>query len=132
MQLLVNIDVDELERAIDFYTRAFDLKLMRRLFDNSVAELQGASSPIYLILKPAGTTTSSSAIRDYRRHWTPIHLDFAVEDLAAAVTRALAAGAKLEGQIESFLWGRQASFSDPFGHGFCLIEFTANGYNAGR
>jgi predicted enzyme related to lactoylglutathione lyase len=132
MQLLVNIDVDELERAIDFYTRAFDLKLMRRLFDNSVAELQGASSPIYLILKPAGTTTSSSAIRDYRRHWTPIHLDFAVEDLAAAVTRALAAGAKLEGQIESFLWGRQASFSDPFGHGFCLIEFTASGYNAGR
>jgi predicted enzyme related to lactoylglutathione lyase len=132
MQLLVNIDVDELERAIDFYTRAFDLKLMRRLFDNSVAELQGASSPIYLILKPAGTTTSPSAIRDYRRHWTPIHLDFAVEDLAAAVTRALAAGAKLEGQIESFLWGRQASFSDPFGHGFCLIEFTASGYNAGR
>ena len=131
MELLVNIDVDDLDNAIDFYTRAFDLKLMRQLFDNSVAELQGASSPIYLIVKPAGTT-SASAIRDYRRHWTPIHLDFAVEDLAAAVARALAAGAKLEGQIESFLWGRQASFSDPFGHGFCLIEFTASGYNAAR
>ncbi|HEU5463996.1 MAG TPA: VOC family protein, partial [Candidatus Binatia bacterium] len=100
-------------------------------FDNSVAELQGASSPIYLILKPAGTKLPS-AIRDYRRHWTPIHLDFAVEDIAAAVARAIAAGAKLEGQIESFLWGQQASFSDPFGHGFCLIEFTASGYNAAR
>ena len=132
MELLVNIDVDELERAIDFYTRAFDLKLDRRLFDNSVAELQGAPSPIYLILKPAGTTTSPSAIRDYRRHWTPIHLDFAVEDLVAAVARAIAAGAKLERQTESFPWGRQASFSDPFGHGFCLIEFTASGYNAAR
>lgn len=131
MELLVNIDVDDLDHAIDFYTRAFDLKLMRQLFDNSVAELQGASSPIYLILKPAGTTTAP-AIRDYRRHWTPIHLDFAVEDIAAAVARAIAAGAKLEGQIESFLWGQQASFSDPFGHGFCLIEFTASGYNAAR
>ena len=130
MELLVTIDVDDLERAIDFYTRALDLKLERRLFENSVAELRGASSNIYLLAKPAGSTASPEKIRDYRRHWTPVHLDFAVDDIAAALTRAVAAGAKLEGPIESCLWGRQATLSDPFGHGFCLIEFTASGYNA--
>jgi len=35
VQLLVNIDVDDLDRAIDFYTSALDLKCERRLFEGS-------------------------------------------------------------------------------------------------
>jgi catechol 2,3-dioxygenase-like lactoylglutathione lyase family enzyme len=44
MRLLVKVDVDDLERAIEFYRAAFGLHLGRRLFDGSVAEMRGASS----------------------------------------------------------------------------------------
>jgi predicted enzyme related to lactoylglutathione lyase len=131
VQILVNIDVADLERAIDFYTRAIGLRLERRLFDGSAAEMSGASSTIYLLAKPVGSAPSpaTSAFREYGRHWTPVHLDFEVVDVAAAVERAVAAGAKLEGDIESFSWGRQATLSDPFGHGFCVLQFTNGGYD---
>lgn len=132
MHLLVNIDVDDLERAVAFYTTALDLRVERRLFDGAVAELVGASARIHLLTKAAGTSPSAgvSSIRDYRRHWTPVHLDFEVDDASAAVTRAVAAGAKLEGEIRSFDWGRIAVMSGPFGHGFCLIQFSGRGYDA--
>lgn len=131
MQLLVNIDVEQLDRAISFYTSAFDLRCSRRLFSGTVAELVGAMSTIYLLEKPSGTLPSSStkSVRDYRRHWTPIHLDFVVTDLSSAVERAENAGAQREGDIQSFEWGKQATLADPFGHGFCLIEFRGKGYD---
>jgi len=68
-------------------------------------------------------------MRDYRRHWTPVHLDLVVDDLDASVERATASGAKLEVPAQSFAWGRIATLSDPFGHGFCLIQWTAGGYD---
>ena len=83
MRLLLNIDVDDIDRAIDFYRDAFGLDLGRRLFDGSVAEMVGASSTIYLLTKPAGTMPFSEMAsgRDYRRHWTPVHIDFEVADI---------------------------------------------------
>jgi predicted enzyme related to lactoylglutathione lyase len=131
VQLLVNIDVDDLEKGIAFYQGAFGLKLRRRLFDGTVAEMTGASSNVYLLSKPAGSSASPqvSLPRDYRRHWTPVHLDFEVEDIESAVQRALAAGAKLESDIQTVAWGRIAMMSDPFGHGFCLLEFIGAGYD---
>jgi len=132
VQLLVNIDVDDLDRAIEFYTSAFDLRCARRLFDGSVAELIGASSKIHLLSKPEGTPASRStnSLRHYARHWTPVHLDLEVSDIAAAVTRAVSAGATLEGEVRSLVWGQHAELSDPFGHGFCLIQFSPQGYTA--
>lgn len=131
MQILINIDVDDLERAQAFYLAAFDLRLGRRL-GADVVELLGGSSPLYLLRKAAGTPPSPATAqrRDYRRHWSPVHLDFVVDDLDAAVQRALAAGATLEQAITAFEWGRLATFSDPFGHGFCLLQFTGRGYDA--
>jgi uncharacterized glyoxalase superfamily protein PhnB len=81
--------------------------LGRRLFEDSVAEMLGASSKIYLLMKPAGDLASSVAplSRAYDRHWTPVHLDFVVDDVSAAVERAVAFGAKLERNIQSFAWG---------------------------
>jgi predicted enzyme related to lactoylglutathione lyase len=131
-QLLVNVDVDDIERGIEFYRAAFGLDLARRLFGGSVAEMVGASSRIYLLTKPAGSQPSPKAatVRDYHRHWTPVHLDFEVADVDSAVERAIAAGARLEDQPRSFDWGRMAMLSDPFGHGFCLLQFTKQGYDA--
>jgi predicted enzyme related to lactoylglutathione lyase len=128
--LLVNIDVDDLARAQAFYVDALALKVGRRFGEGGV-ELLGASTPIYLLHKTAGTTAGeqTTQARDYRRHWTPVHLDFVVPDLAAALARAEAAGAVLEGAIRTASWGRIATLADPFGHGLCLIEFLNRGYD---
>lgn len=131
MQLLVNIDVDDLDKAIAFYSNGLGLRLERRLFDDSVAEMSGASSIIQLLLKPAGSAPAASigGERGYERHWTPIHLDFTVDDISAAVERAVRAGATLEGEVRSYAWGRLATLSDPFGHGFCLLQLVGKGYD---
>jgi predicted enzyme related to lactoylglutathione lyase len=131
IELLVNIDVENLEKAIEFYASAFGLRLGRRLFDESVAEMLGASSTLYLLAKPAGTSASVCIPqrRDYHRHWTPVHLDFVVGDVQAAVQKAKAAGAQLEGDIQTHAWGRIANMADPFGNGLCLLEFTGRGYD---
>jgi len=130
MELLANIDVPDLEAAVSFYTAALGLSVGRR-FGTFGAELLGASSAIYLLEKPAGTAPTPGArqLREYSRHWTPVHLDFVVPDLAAALARATAAGAKLEGHVRTANWGRIAVLADPFGHGFCLIEFLNRGYD---
>jgi predicted enzyme related to lactoylglutathione lyase len=130
MDLLVNIDVDDLPKAIAFYSAAFGLKPGRRFGPHGV-EMLGAAAPIYLLVKAAGSTPAStvSQARSYRRHWTPLHLDFAVADLDAAVARAVAAGAVLEDPPETHRWGRIAHLADPFGHGFCLLQFLNRGYD---
>ena len=129
--LLVNIDVDDLDRAVAFYTAAFGLRPGRRFGELGV-EMLGAPCAVYLLAKPAGSTPAATAPqrRDYRRHWTPVHLDFVVPDVAAAVRRAEAAGARLEEEIRTHAWGRIAAMADPCGHGFCLIEFVGRGYDA--
>jgi lactoylglutathione lyase len=130
VDLLVNIDVDDLDRAIDFYRAALDLTLKRRLFDGTVAEMAGASSPVFLLKKDVGTVASPGATsaRDYRRHWTPVHLDVVGVEHEASVARAEAAGATREGDVQAYGWGRIAFLADPFGHGFCLVEFSGRGY----
>lgn len=129
--LLVNIDVPDLERGIAFYTRAFELRLGRRL-GSDFAELLGAPVPIYLLQNGAGTAPipGAASVRDYDRHWTPVHFDFVVPALDAAIERALAAGATLEREPTDHAYGRLALLSDPFGHGVCLLQFNDGGYDA--
>jgi len=130
LRVLANIDVDDLGRAAEFYCSALELSIGRR-FGDSAVELVGASSAIYLLKHAAGTvaTASVSQRRDFTRHWTPVHLDFVVEKLDPAVARAQKAGARLEGEVRTHRWGRIAVLADPFGHGFCLIEFLGRGYD---
>lgn len=130
MELLANIDVPDLEAGIAFYTAALGLRVGRR-FGTSGAELLGASSAIYLLGKPAGSAPLPGArqLRDYSRHWTPVHLDFIVPDVDAAARRAIAAGAHAEDETRTHVWGRIAVFADPFGNGFCLIQFLNRGYD---
>lgn len=129
MRLIVNIDVPDLPQAIAFYTAALGLELSRTLEDD-VAELVGASSMIYLLLKPAGSSPvqGASLARSYSRHWTPVHMDFVVDDLAAAARRALDAGARQESECVEWKGSKCITFSDPFGNGFCLIEFEGETY----
>lgn len=129
-QLRVCIDVDDLQKGIAFYTAALGLTPGRRL-GHAWAELLGAQVPIDLLAEKAGTTPAPGvgSPRDYRRHWTPVHLDFPVPDLDAAVRRAQAAGATLEGGVREKKWGRLAVMADPFGNGFCFLELRGRGYD---
>jgi predicted enzyme related to lactoylglutathione lyase len=52
-----------------------------------------------------------------------------VDDLDAAVQRSLTAGAVLERPVRTSAWGRLALMSDPFGHGYCLVQFLGRGYD---
>jgi predicted enzyme related to lactoylglutathione lyase len=128
--VLINIDVDDLTRAVAFYTAALGLKVGRR-FGAFAVELTGGTSPIYLLAKAAGTAASPATgdRRRYARHWTPVHLDFVVPDLEAALTTTLSAGATLDRQPETHKWGKIAHLADPFGHGLCLVEFLGRGYD---
>ena len=128
MELLINIDVPDLDAALAFYTRAFGLHAGRRLGGGAV-ELLGAPAPIYLLEKPEGSHGAGSGARAYARHWTPLHLDVVVEDLDAALASAVAAGARQEGEARRAAWGRIVQVADPFGHGWCLLQFLGRGYD---
>ncbi|WP_420474981.1 VOC family protein [Noviherbaspirillum sp. ST9] len=133
MRFILNIDVPDLVPAIRFYTDAFGLTLSR-IIEDDVAELTGASSVIYLLQNVPGSRCAPSIPqgRDYARHWTPVHMDFVVEDLQAAAGRAIGAGAVRESECVEWNGSKCITFSDPFGHGFCLIEFEGDTYGMGE
>ena len=127
MTVLINIDVPDLAAAVTFYTEAFGLTVGRR-FGADAVELTGWPSPVYLLRKDAGTIGAGDSPRTYDRHWTPVHLDVAVDNIDIALARALKAGAVLEHDIHTAAYGKIAILADPFGHGLCLIEFVGRGY----
>ena len=129
LELRACVDVDDLEKAIAFYTGS--RVEARAPAGRGLGRAARGLVSIDLLACPAGSPASvaTSAVRDYRRHWTPVHLDFTVTDLDAVVERARAAGATLTGTSRSTKWGRMANMADPFGHGFCLLEFRGRGYD---
>ncbi len=129
------VEVEDVERGASFYTAALGLTIRRRL-TSAWVELAGARLPIHLLgnRPPRFTAGTATLHRDFGRHWTPVHLDFAVDELDAAVARATAAGASVEREDDHpGLW-RLASCADPFGNGFDLIELCPDAYDtlAGR
>ena len=98
----------------------------------SWVELAGANLPIFLLGSRAPTAQlgATRIRRDFGRHWTPVHLDFIVPDIDAAVARLTGLGATLDRPIQTADYGRMANMADPFGNGFDLIEFSGSGYDA--
>ncbi|TKS54093.1 VOC family protein [Luteimonas yindakuii] len=128
MDILVNLDVPDLAAAEALYVAAFGLRIGRRFGDAGV-ELLGAQVPVYLLVKPADSIGAATRPRDYARHWMPCHLDVVVDDLDAALARVLAAGFAQEGDVREADWGRIVQIADPFGHGWCLLQFVGRGYD---
>jgi predicted enzyme related to lactoylglutathione lyase len=124
------IDVADLERGIAFYCEGLGLSLKRRLSPSWV-ELGGANLPIFLLgNRPLTAELGGTRVqRSFARHWTPVHLDFVVLDLDAAVARLTALGATLDRPAQLAEYGRMANLADPFGNGFDLIEFSGSGYD---
>jgi predicted enzyme related to lactoylglutathione lyase len=125
------IEVADLERAIAFYCDGLGLTLKRR-FSPSWVELGGANLPVFLLgnRPPTAALGSTQIRRNFGRHWTPVHLDFIVPDIDAAVARLSTLGATLDREIQQAEYGHMANMADPFGNGFDLIEFSGPGYDA--
>jgi|SRR5690606_4491923 len=130
MNILINVDVPNLQQAIAFYCQGIGLEL-NRLLDDDTAEIRGTSCMIYLLQKKELSTAvgAHGITRAYSRHWTPVHMDFVVEDLEAATKRVEEAGATRESECVLWRGSKCISFCDPFGHGFCLIEFSEGTYS---
>lgn len=122
IKISVSIDVSNLKKAEAFYVEALGCKKVRDQGSN-MAVLSTENCNIYLQEKEAGTKplVSSEVVRDYKRHWTPVHLDFLTENIDVVVERVLQLGGLHEGG-ESGDWGSIAYCADPFGNGFCVIN----------
>lgn len=132
-KILINVDVEDLAIAERFYQSAFGMQPKRRL-GGQVLEMDHGGQLFYLLEKPNGsqaTSGPSKSVRTYDRHWTPIHLDFVVDDVEQALAKAVRAGAvRSKGvEIREFAWGKIIELSDPFGNGFCLLQFLGRGYD---
>lgn len=129
--LIVNIDVSDVETAVTFYNEGLGIDFQRWLFEGAVAEMASGGIHIYLIQQDPGSVAveGTDIRRDYSTHWTPVHLDVVVDDLEAALQRAIEAGAISNGEIVRSDYGRLAALRDPFGHGVCLLQFEDGGYD---
>jgi predicted enzyme related to lactoylglutathione lyase len=113
------IEVERAEDGARFYCDAVGLTVARRLTPKWI-ELGGAAIPVFIL-------GDRPEPREYTRHWTPVHLDFIVSDLATAVSRARSAGAVIEKEVEHEPF-YMANCADPWGNGFDLIQMRGEGY----
>jgi catechol 2,3-dioxygenase-like lactoylglutathione lyase family enzyme len=122
MKYSVTIDVPNIDEGLRFYRDGLGLAEIARPIATYVL-LKCGDAQIGLIEKASGTTPAQGAPdrRRYDRHWTPVHIDFHVEDFAAALAGALGAGAKCEQKFEGGQRPPIAFCSDPFGNGFCIV-----------
>jgi len=117
--LSIGIDVAHRRQGTSFYIDALGCEHLRDQEPN-MAVLSAGSVEIWLLEKQAGTDPlpNGGSVRVYERHWTPIHLDFRVNDIDATLERVLNNG----GSHEKGEKGRWAFCADPFGNGFCLVQ----------
>ena len=122
IKISISIDVSNLKKAETFYVEALGCKKVRDQGSNMVV-LSVENSDIYLQEKEPGTKPllSSSVVRNYERHWTPVHLDFICDNVDQLVSKILDFGGAHEGG-DSGDWGSIAYCVDPFGNGFCVIN----------
>jgi catechol 2,3-dioxygenase-like lactoylglutathione lyase family enzyme len=119
----VSVDVPSLEEGIRFYGEAFGFEKVSEPYPG-VAVVRAEGAQLLLLAKGAGSIPcpASGARRHYDRHWTPVHIDFHVDQFKSALDRAISAGASQERLFEAKGRPSVAFCCDPFGHGFCLIE----------
>jgi len=122
MKYSVSIDVPNIDEGLKFYRDALGLTEVARPIPIYVV-LKCGDAKIGLMEKPAGSKPApgSDDVRRYGRHWTPVHIDFDVDDFEGFLSKAVAAGAVIEQKHE--MAGRPpiAFCADPFGNGFCVI-----------
>ncbi len=127
MKYAVCIDVPRLEDGIRFYRDALGFVETARPVEGMVV-LRRDDAEIGLLEKAEGTqpVAGSDDVRRYARHWTPVHIDFYIEDFAAVLDDVMKAGATCERTFDGGEHPPAAFCADPFGNGFCLIGKKPN------
>ena len=122
LEIEICVDVPDLGQGERFYREAFGFTKVAAPYPG-VAVLKAGDCKITLLEKREQSKPSPNTqdVRRYERHWTPVHMDFHVEDFRAALRRALNAGAIQEQVFEDDADGSIAFCPAPFGHGFCLL-----------
>ena len=118
MHLDICIDVDDVDRAVEFYGKGLGLEVVAH--HPGWAQVKLGDQTFWIMKIAAGPDGPIS--RDYARHWTPVHLDFVVDDIDAAAERAVSAGGKLDRAIVRDPRRDMANLSDPSGNGICIIQ----------
>jgi catechol 2,3-dioxygenase-like lactoylglutathione lyase family enzyme len=123
ISISVSVDVPSLEEGLRFYGEAFGFVKASEPYPG-VAVVRVDNAELLLLAKQSDSAPFPEAgeKRRYHRHWTPVHLDLHVDDFKESLAKALSAGAKQEHLFEHPGRPSVAFCSDPFGHGFCLIE----------
>ena len=116
--------VDDVDKAIDFYTKQFDFELGQNA---SPAFAEVARGNLRLLL--AGPKSSAGRpMPDGRQPgpggWNRIH--FVVDDIAAEVDRLRSAGLSFRNDIVSGPGGQQILLDDPSGNPIELFQPAAN------
>ena len=119
-KITVCIDVSDLVRAEAFYCGALGCTLDAK--HEGYYTLDSEGTKVHLSLKAEGSSAvgEDGPARTYARHWTPVHLDFDVDDVDAVAAKVRELGGVVEGEKRGE-WGAAAFCADPFGNGFCLL-----------
>lgn len=122
MAYSATIDVPDLDAGLAFYGGVFGWAEVARPVPN-YAILNADGQRLGLMGREAGSrpTPEDGPVRDYARHWTPVHLDIEVEDVDATVAAVERLGGRFETRHGAPGWREVAFCADPFGHGFCLL-----------
>jgi catechol 2,3-dioxygenase-like lactoylglutathione lyase family enzyme len=123
MRYSVSIDVPLLADGLRFYRDALGLPEIARPMPTYVI-LECGDAVIGLIEKSTGSSPAAGTdeVRRYGRHWTPVHIDFHVDDFEAFLAKAVDAGAICEQKFAGGGGRPPIAFcSDPFGNGFCVV-----------
>jgi len=123
-KISICIDVSEMEKAILFYTKALGCDLIEKKQQYTELAIDGVT--LYLSENAAGSNPlmNGDSVRNFDRHWTPIHLDFHVDDIKQCVATVVELGGVKEGE-KSGDWGTAAFCADPFGNGFCVMQYNS-------
>ena len=101
MNYSVSIDVPRLDEGLRFYRDALGLCEIARPAPTYVI-LKCGDSQIGLAEKSGGSrpAVGTDDVRRYERHWTPVHIDFHVDDFEVFLAKAVNARAKCEQKFE--------------------------------
>lgn len=111
------LTIRDAARAIEFYKKAFNAQPLDRL-DGPDGKVMHASLKIGNSLFMLGEENPHMGAQSpLTLKGTPVSLYLYVENVDAAFTQAVNAGAKVEMPVSDMFWGdRVGQVSDPFGH----------------
>ncbi len=120
LKATVSIDVSDMAKAVTFYVEALGCQFKKKYADNWQVVSVGTLD-LHIQEKAAGSIGAADDKRTYRRHWTPVHLDFIVDDIDPVCAEIERHGGRVEKKTFSEI-ADLANCADPFGNGFDLIR----------